>query len=332
MKAVSIKKPGSAAELTMDERKKPMPQEGELLVKVKATAINRTDIMKRENQQLQSPYPILGVEMAGVVEENNSSDKNFTPGTRVASLVNEGSYAEYVTVPAERAIVLPDEISFVEGTAIPEVFLTAYQTLYWLGELKQGETVLIHAGGSGVGTAAIQLAKQLTGAKVITTAGSAEKLDFCKKLGADETINYKTEDFSERVLELTDGKGVDLILDFIGASYWEKNLKSIKVDGRWILIGVLGGATVENVNLGALLGKRVSLIGTLLTPRSDEYKAELTHEFAEKALPLFAADKIHPIVDRVFPFEEAADAHRYMEDNKNTGKIILSLEKEDSRD
>ena len=332
MKVVSIKKPGSAAELIMEERAKPTPQKGELLVKVKATAINRTDIMKRENQRLKPPYPILGVEMAGVVEENNSSNKAFTPGTRVASLVNEGSYAEYVTVPAERAIVLPDETTFEEGTAIPEVFLTAYQTLYWLGELQQDETVLIHAGGSGVGTAAIQLAKQLTGAKVITTAGSAEKLNFCKRLGADETINYKTEDFSERVLEMTDGKGVDLILDFIGASYWEKNLKSIKVDGHWILIGVLGGATAENVNLGALLGKRVSLIGTLLTPRSDEYKAELTHAFAEKALPLFAADKIHPIVDRVFPFEEAADAHRYMEDNKNTGKIILSLEKVDSRD
>lgn len=332
MKAVSVKKPGSAAELSIEERDKPTPQTGELLVKVKATAINRTDIMKRENQQLQQPYPILGVEMAGVVEENNSSNKSFAPGTRVASLVNEGSYAEYVTVPADRAIVLPDETSFAEGTAIPEVFLTAYQTLYWLGELKEGETVLIHAGGSGVGTAAIQLAKQLTGAKVITTAGSKDKLDFCKKLGADETINYKTEDFSERVLEMTDGKGVELILDFVGASYWEKNLTAIKIDGRWILIGVLGGSTVENVNLGALLGKRISLIGTLLTPRSDEYKAELTKEFTEKALALFKADKIQPVVDRIFPFEEVADAHRYMEDNKNTGKIILSLEKEDCTD
>lgn len=332
MKAVSIKKPGNAAELIIEDREKPTPRNGELLVKVKATAINRTDIMKRENQQLQRPYPILGVEMAGVVEENNSLNKDFEPGTRVASLVNEGSYAEYVTVPAERAIVMPDETSFAEGTAIPEVFLTAYQTLYWLGELKQGETVLIHAGGSGVGTAAIQLAKQLTNAKVITTAGSKDKLDFCKKLGADETINYNTEDFSKRVVEITDGKGVDLILDFIGASYWEKNLTSIKVDGRWILIGVLGGSTVENVDLGALLGKRISLIGTLLTPRSDQYKAELTSEFAEKTLPLFKAEKIHPVVDRVFPFEEVADAHRYMEDNKNTGKIILSLEKEDRRD
>lgn len=332
MKAVSIKKPGNAAELIIEDREKPTAQNGELLVKVKATAINRTDIMKRENQQLQRPYPILGVEMAGVVEENNSLNKDFESGTRVASLVNEGSYAEYVTVPAERAIVLPDETSFAEGTAIPEVFLTAYQTLYWLGELKQGETVLIHAGGSGVGTAAIQLAKQLTDAKVITTAGSKDKLDFCKKLGADETINYKTEDFSKRVGEITDGKGVDLILDFIGASYWEKNLTSIKVDGRWILIGVLGGSTVGNVDLGALLGKRISLIGTLLTPRSDQYKAELTSEFAEKTLPLFKAEKIHPVVDRVFPFEEVADAHRYMEDNKNTGKIILSLEKEDRRD
>ncbi|MBM6616000.1 NAD(P)H-quinone oxidoreductase [Desemzia sp. RIT804] len=331
MKAVSINKPGSAAELIIEKREKPTPQNGELLIKVKATAINRTDIMKRENQQLQSPYPILGVEMAGVVEENNSSNTEFALGTRVASLVNNGSYAEYVTIPAERVIHLPDEISFEEGTAIPEVFLTAYQTLYWLGKLQQDETVLIHAGGSGVGTAAIQLAKQLTDAKVITTAGSAEKLDFCKQLGADETINYKTEDFSERVLEITDGEGVELILDFVGASYWEKNFKSIKVDGRWILIGTLGGSVVENVNIGSLLGKRVTLKATVLTPRSDGYKAELTREFVEKVLPLFKAGKIHPIIDRVFPFEEVAEAHRYMEDNKNTGKIILSLEKEDNR-
>ncbi|MER1955566.1 MAG: zinc-binding dehydrogenase, partial [Desemzia incerta] len=215
MKAVSIKQPGSAEELVIEEREKPVAREGELLVKVAASAINRTDILKRESKQLQPPYPILGVEMAGVVEENNSGNPDFAPGTRVASLVNDGSYAEYVTIPVERAIVLPDEFSFEEGTAIPEVFLTAYQTLYWLGELKEGETVLIHAGGSGVGTAAIQLAKVLTKATVITTAGSQEKLDFCKNLGADVTINYKTEDFSERVEELTQGRGVDLILDFV---------------------------------------------------------------------------------------------------------------------
>lgn len=328
MKVVNIKQPGNAEQLIIEDREKPIAKEGELLVKVKATAINRTDTLTRENKQLEPPYPVLGVEMSGIVEENNSSNTAFSPGTRVAGLVNQGGYAEYAVIPANRAMVIPEGLSFEEGTAIPEVFLTAFQTMYWLGELKENETVLIHAGGSGVGTAAIQMAKKVTGAKVITTAGSAEKLAFCKELGADETINYKTEDFAERVQEITNGKGVDVILDFVGASYWDKNLKSIKTDGNWILIGVLGGATVENVNLGALLGKRISLKATLLTPRNDAYKAALTKDFAAKVLPFFEKKEIHPIVDRVFPFAEVADAHRHMEDNKNIGKIVVSLEKE----
>lgn len=328
MKAVSVKQPGSADELIIEDHEKPVAKEGELLVKVKATAINRTDILKRENNRLEPPYPILGVEMAGVVEENLSSDSKLAPGTRVAGLVNHGSYAEYVVIPAERTMMLPGELSFEEGTAIPEVFLTGFQTLYWLGELKEGETVLIHAGGSGVGTAAIQMAKKMTGAKVITTAGSAEKLDFCRELGADETINYKTEDFAERISEITDGNGVNLILDFVGASYWEKNLRSIAIDGRWILIGTLGGSKLEEIDLSPLMGKRITLRGTLLTPRSDEYKAELTADFVKQALPYFNDQTIRPIIDRVFPFAEVANAHRYMEDNKNIGKIVLQLDEE----
>lgn len=187
-------------------------------------------------------------------------------------LVNGGGYAEYVTMPADRAIVVPDTLSFEEAAAIPEVYLTAYQTLFWLGQLKDADTVLIHAGGSGVGSAAIQLAKQMTKAKIIVTAGSEEKLAFCRSLGADITINYKEQDFDEEVLNATNNQGVDVILDFIGASYWEKNLKSIKTDGRWVLIGILGGTEVEKVNIMQLLLKRIHLKGTLLTPRSDEYK------------------------------------------------------------
>lgn len=328
MKVVTVKQPGSADELIIENREKPSAGEGDLLVKVQATAINRTDILKRENKNLKSPYPVLGVEMAGVIEENHSSISKLTPGTRVAGLINDGSYAEYVVIPADRVIELPDEMSFEEGTAIPEVFLTAFQTLYWLGELKEKETVLIHAGGSGVGTAAIQMAKKMTKAKVITTAGSAEKLDFCKELGADEAINYKTEDFAERVNEITNGNGVDLILDFVGASYWEKNMRSIAIDGRWILIGTLGGSTLEKVNLGQLMGKRITLRGTLLTPRSDEYKAKLTQDFIANVLPYFNDKTIRPIIDQVFPFAEVTKAHKHMEDDKNIGKIVLRLDEE----
>ena len=220
MKVVSIKKPGNSKELEMQERPIPKPEMGQLLVKVKASAINRTDIMTRENRQLPEPYPILGIEVAGVVVENQDSSNNqLVPGTRVAGLVNHGGYAEYVVMPADRAIRIPDNMSFEEAAAIPEVFLTAYQTLYWLGELESEETVLIHAGASGVGTAAIQLAKKMTKAKVIVTAGSTEKLQFWKELGADKLINYKEEEIDQLVLEYTEQKGVDLILDFVGASY-----------------------------------------------------------------------------------------------------------------
>lgn len=325
MKAVSIKQPGGVEQMEIQERDKPIPKVGELLVEVHAAALNRTDIVTRSNPSLAEPYPVLGVEIAGVVVENRGNGEKYKTGTRVAGLVNHGGYAEYAVLPANRAILLPENMSFEQGAAIPEVFLTAYQTLYWLGELKTTETVLIHAGASGVGTAAIQMAKHLTRARVIATAGSAEKLAVCQTLGADKTINYKEENFAEEVLDYTDQAGVDVILDFIGASYWKNNLKSIKTDGRWVLIGTLGGATVKEVDLAALLAKRITLKATLLTPRSDEYKAELTQEFLKIALPYFKHDTIRPIVDTTFQLEEVVQAHQYMEANKNIGKIILKV-------
>lgn len=185
--------------------------------------------------------------------------------------------------------------------------------------------MLIHAGASGVGTAAIQMAKQITRARVIVTAGSKEKLTFCKELGADQIINYKEEDFSKEVLIFTEQEGVNVILDFVGASYWKKNMASLKKDSRWILIGTLGGTVVKELNLLELLTKRVTLKGTLLTPRSDAYKAKLTKEFAEVVIPYLESGKIRPIVDCTFPLEDVAKAHRYMEANKNIGKIILTL-------
>lgn len=325
MKAVSIKQPGGVEQMEIQERDKPILKVGELLVEVHAAALNRTDIVTRSNPSLAEPYPVLGVEIAGVVVENRGNGEKYKTGTRVAGLVNHGGYAEYAVLPANRAILLPENMSFEQGAAIPEVFLTAYQTLYWLGELKTTETVLIHAGASGVGTAAIQMAKHLTQARVIATAGSAEKLAVCQTLGADKTINYKEENFAEEVLDYTDQAGVDVILDFIGASYWKNNLKSIKTDGRWVLIGTLGGATVKEVDLAALLAKRITLKATLLTPRSDEYKAELTQEFLKIALPYFKHDTIRPIVDTTFQLEEVVQAHQYMEANKNIGKIILKI-------
>lgn len=324
MKAITVKQPGGADQLQITEHPIPEPKDGEILIKVKAAAVNRTDIINRE-KNLYLDNPILGVEVAGTVEKVGAGAE-VEVGTSVMGLVNGGGYAEYVVMPADRAMLIPEHLSFEEAVAIPEVFLTAYQTLFWIGQLQANETVLIHAGGSGVGTAAIQLAKQLGKANVITTAGSEEKLEFCRSLGADVCINYKEKNFDEEILKITNNQGVDLILDFIGASYWNKNISSIKVDGRWVLIGILGGATIENVNLMDLLLKRIQLTGTLLTPRSDEYKVALTTEFYDKTKDLFANHKLRPIVDQVFPFEQIQQAHEHMENNKNIGKIILKVD------
>lgn len=327
MKAWTVKAPGGIEQLELVKRPIPIPKENELLIKVEATAINRTDIITRERKDLRAPYPILGVEVSGVVAQESIEFPDLPKGTRVAGLVNQGSYAEYAVMPANRAIVLPDSMSLIEGAAISEVFLTAYQTMFWLGEIKRAETILIHAAGSGVGTAAIQLAgPKIGGAKVIATAGSERKLALAKALGAEITINYKKEDFAERVLEETDGRGVDVILDFVGASYWEQNLKSAAIDARWILIGALGGSEVEKMSIVDLMQKRLSLHATLLTPRSDEYKAALTAEFTKVILPFFEEDIIQPIIHSVLSFEDLPEAHRQMEDNENAGKIILTVD------
>ncbi|SYX83673.1 NAD(P)H-quinone oxidoreductase [Paenibacillus alvei] len=324
MKGVIVNNPGGPEQLEITDLPSPQPQAGELLIEVHAAAVNRTDIVMREGKAGYATNPILGVEVAGTVIEVNG-ESTFQVGDRVMGLVNGGGYAEYAVTPMDRAIPIPDSFSFAEAAAIPEVFLTAYQTLYWIGKLQQGETVLVHAGASGVGTAAIQLAKQISKATVIVTAGSAKKLDFCRELGADVLINYKEQSFDKEVLRATNGQGADVILDFVGADYWAKNLASIKKEGRWVLIGVLGGVKVEQMNLFALMSKCVQLTGTLLTPRSDEYKARLTQDFAANVLAYFDNSSIKPIIDTIFPLEKVSDAHIHMEENRNTGKIILQV-------
>jgi tumor protein p53-inducible protein 3 len=324
MKAVIVKQPGGPDQLELVEVPVPKPQKGELLIHVHTAAVNRTDIVTRERKSGYAINPILGVEVAGTVVEING-ESSFSIDDRVMGLVNGGGYAEFVVMPAERAMEIPESFSFKEAAAIPEVFLTAYQTLFWIGKLQKQETVLIHAGASGVGTAAIQLAKQLCAAKVIVTAGSKSKLDYCRELGADVLINYKEQSFDDEVLKATNGRGVDLILDFIGADYWQKNFASIKKEGRWVLIGMLGGSVLESLNLFSLMSKCIQLTGTLLTPRSDEYKALLTKEFAKNVTLFFENGKIRPVIDKVYPIGMVADAHKHMEENRNIGKIILQF-------
>ncbi|RKD75181.1 putative PIG3 family NAD(P)H quinone oxidoreductase [Sinobaca qinghaiensis] len=323
MKAVTVKEAGSADQLQITDQPVPEPGKGELLIKVEAAAINRTDILAREGKAGYMKNPILGIEVAGTVVE--SSSPSWSEGDRIMGLVEGGGYAEYAVMPADRGMPIPSSLSFEEAAAVPEVFLTAFQTLYWIGKLQKEETVLIHAGASGVGTAAIQLAHKLSRARTIVTAGSEKKLNVCRELGADVGINYKTDAFEKEVLKQTNDTGADLILDFIGASYWEKNLMSVRTDGRWVLIGILGGAEVEKINLMDILLKRVQITGTLLTPRSSEYKAELTADFVKHTMHLFQRGDLAPVVDEVFSLEDVPEAHRKMEANKNIGKIVLRI-------
>ena len=325
MKAIVLKEHGGAEKLELGSFETPEAADDELLVKVKATALNRADIMQRQGfyPPPKGASPILGLEMAGVVEQVGANRADWKVGDRVFGLLPGGGYAEYVSIPAELAMPVPENLSFEEAAAIAEVFLTAYQCLFWLGKLQQHETVLIHAGASGVGTAAIQLVKEAGGRSIIT-AGSENKLAFCRELGANFAFNYKEGEFATEVLEATEQQGVDVVLDFVGASYWTQNLKALATDGRWVLIATLGGAKVEQVNLGLLLRKRIQFSATTLRARSLNYKIRLTHDFSEFALARFADGRLKPIVDSVFSWEEVSEAHRYMEANKNIGKIVLN--------
>lgn len=327
MKAILVKEPGGIEQLELVDIKKPQPAKDEVLVKVKAAAVNRADIVKRIGKYPNQPKEniSLGLEVSGVIEELGSADSKYKIGDEVCGLMADGGYAEYAILREDVIIPKPKNLTFTEAAAIPEVFMTAYQTLFWLGKLKESEHVLIHAGGSGVGTAAIQLAKQ-AGARVTVTAGSKEKLDFCQTLGADTLINYKEEKFSDVILEETENKGVDLILDFIGASYWDMNMKSIGVDGRIVLIGLLGGARVENFNLNHILAKRVQVTGTLLNPRSNQYKADLVKDLIDSSLEKFKTGDLKPIVDSTYKLSEVGKAHDYMQASKNIGKIVLTVE------
>lgn len=312
--------------MVMGEQPTPSPGPGELLVKVKATALNRADLLQKSGNY---PPPagestILGLDMAGVVEQVGSDVTRFRPGDPVFGLLPGGGYAEYCTIPEELSLPIPRGWSFEEAAALPEVFLTAWQALVWLGQIGEGETVLIHAGASGVGTAAIQLANRLFGCRVITTAGSEEKLEVCRNLGADLAINYREEEFSERIRSETGPESVDLIIDFIGAPYWEKNLNSLSQDGRLIILAMMGGAVGDRLRLGPLLRKRLTVRGSTLRNRDARYKKRLVADFWDRTEELFLKRELLPVIDSVYDWNDVEAAHRKMEENRNIGKIILN--------
>lgn len=322
MKAILYDRPGAPDVLYYGDAPDPIPADSELLIRVHATALNRADLLQRAGGYNPPPgaSPILGLELAGEVLQ---AAHGFKAGDRVMGVVTGGAYTQIAAIPAGMAMPIPETYTYIEAAAIPEAFLTAFLNLFTLGHLKRGESVLIHAGASGVGTAAIQLAKAAEAA-VFTTAGSDQKLTLCRELGAEHTINYKTDSFSQRVLEATNQRGVDVILDFIGAPYWNDNLASLAVGGRLLLIGMMGGAAGE-LNLSAILPKSLTITGTTLRRTPLDQKIQLTREFIEFGRDRLENRALRPIIDRVFPLEQAADAHRYMHSNANSGKIVLSV-------
>ena len=325
MRAVRVSKEGDPEYLTIGEVPTPEPGPDEVRVNVHATALNRADTFQRRGHYPppEGASPILGLEMAGIVDEVGDRVLDWHEGDRVFSLLAGGGYAEQVVVHKDLLMALPPGLSTKEAAAIPEVFLTAYQSLHWLGGVQSGHRVLIHAGGSGVGTAAIQLARE-AGAHPYVTA-SAPKHGVCRELGAEAAIDYESEDFAQRIDEITNGEGVHIIIDFIGAPYFHQNVASLAMDGRVIQLATLGGSTVEEVSLRELMAKRVQLLTSTLRNRSLDYKIQLTQEVASDVLPKFVDGQLRPVIDSTYDWTEVADAHRRMENNENAGKIVLQV-------
>lgn len=326
MKALIVDNASGTPVMVPGTHKKPEPAQNELLVKVEATALNRADLLQKTGNYPvpDGASPILGLEMAGIVEEAGSEAHRFKAGDHVIGLLPGGGYAEYCVIRDDHAMAKPPSLSFEEAAAIPEVFLTAFQGLFWIGELFDDETVLIHAGASGVGTTAIQLARQTTGTTIITTAGTEAKLDICLNLGADLAINYKREEFDESIKKEFGDSTVDVVLDFVGAPYWHQNMKVLAMDGRLVHLGLLGGTTVEKMDLSTIMRKRLTVRGSTLRNRSDDYKARLSKEFTEQFSDMFDEGILRPVIDSVYEWEEAEEAHQRMKQNKNAGKIVLT--------
>ncbi len=288
MHAIVTESTGGPEVLRMAEVPVPTPRPGELLVRVHATALNRADLLQREGKYPPPPgaSPLLGLEIAGEVVAWGEGVTGWASGERVAALLSGGGYAQYATVPAGHAFRLPDALAFEDAAAIPEAFLTAFQALVLLADVQSGDHVLVHAGASGVGTAAIQLARHL-GARVYTTA-SAGKLDALEPLGADVCIDYEREDFAEKVLDASGGHGADVIVDVIGAPYVDQHLRCLALDGRWVVLATMGGSMIEHFDLRKLFAKRGTLVTSTLRNRSDAYKADLVARFSDACLSAFA--------------------------------------------
>ena len=324
MTVIGIKEPGGPEVLVPEQRPVPVPREGEILVKVAAAGVNRPDVQQRKG--LYPPPPgapdVPGLEIAGEIAALGPGIKRWAIGDRVMALVIGGGYAQYAVAHAGHALPVSG-LSMVEAAAVPETFFTVWHNVFERGGLKEGETLLVHGGSSGIGTVAIQLAKQF-GARVIITAGSAEKCDACRKLGADVAINYKTEDFVEAVKTATEGKGADVILDMVGGDYIGRNYEAASVEGRIVQIA-FAGSSKATVDFRRIMLKRLHHTGSTLRSRAVADKSAIREAIEQKVLPLLAAGTVKPVIYKTFPLAKASDAHALMESSTHIGKIVLEV-------
>jgi NADPH2:quinone reductase len=327
MKAVLLAGFGGVEMLKVGEAERPVPKEGQVLVKVVATSINRPDLVQREGKYPPPPgdSEILGLEVAGTIEELGPGVSGWEKGQRVMTLVGGGGYAEYAVAYANHLMPIPASMSFEEAACVCESYITAFLNVFMIGGLKDNNTTILHGGGGGVNTAAVQLCKALVPNTRIIVTAAPEKMERVQSLGADLVINFReTPDFSEAVKEFTAKKGVDVILDHVGAKYLAPNMNSLGYAGRLVIIGVISGIKAE-LNLALMMVKRQQIIGSVLRSRPVKDKGEIVAEFTRTALPRFADRTIVPIIEKVFPMDQVVEAHRMMEEDKHFGKIVLQV-------
>ena len=324
MNFIEIFKPGGCDVLSLATGPLPTPGPGEVLIKVAAAGVNRPDVMQRQGKYNPPPgaSPVPGLEVAGTVVALGPDCTKVGLQDNVCALVSGGGYSEYCVAPAIQCLPIPSPVTLIQAAGIPETYFTVWANVFQKGGLRSGETVLIHGGSSGIGTTAIQLAKCF-GATVVPTAGSQEKCQVCEQLGATRSINYRQEDFVEVVSELTKGRGVELILDMVGGSYVERNIKALAVEGRLLQIAFLQPSKIS-IDLMPIMLKRLIFTGSTLRPRTVVQKGAIANELFDKVWPLLESAQVRPIVHKTFPLALAADAHRLMESSAHIGKIILT--------